>query len=122
MKRQIKLKLKILRGKLIARLLGNHRLAVIAKGEHGLFAVDPQDFGVAKQLLQHGNYSESEITRLERFITPGSYVMVVGAHVGSLVIPLSKLCKKIIAIEASPVNYDLLTINLRVGTKINSQF
>jgi FkbM family methyltransferase len=106
---------------LIKRILGSHLYALIAKTDNGLFAVDPEDFGVSRLLLKEGRYGFDELSRLERYITPDSRVLIVGAHIGSLVIPISKLCKKVVAIEANPTTYDLLTINLALNNVSNCE-
>ncbi len=94
---------------------------MLLKAENGLFAVDPEDFGVGRHLLRHGSYGADEIDRLKRYITSESTVLIVGAHIGSLAIPVSKLCKKVIAIEANPHTYDLLTMNIALNHAENCE-
>ena len=108
-----------LTGKLLRRTLGDHLLALIATTEHGLFAVDPEDRMVGRSLLQRGTYGREEVGRLERYVSPDAGVLVVGAHIGSLVVPLSKKCREVVAFEANPSTYRLLALNLRLNDVTN---
>lgn len=45
--------------------------------------------------------------------------MIVGAHIGTLAIPISKLCKELVAIEANPNTFDLLTMNIALNAAAN---
>lgn len=101
------------------RILGPYVHALIVKSTNGLFAVDAEDHGVGKQLRMTGKYGVDEIERLKRHLTLDSRVLIVGAHVGTLVIPISKLCKEVVAIEANPVTYDLLVTNLMLNSVSN---
>ena len=108
-----------LTGKLLRRSLGAHLLGMIATTEHGLFAVDPEDRMVGRALLRRGTYGREEVARLERYVSPDAGVLVVGAHIGSLVVPLSKTCREVVAFEANPSTYRLLAINLRLNDVTN---
>lgn len=102
-------------------MLGSHLFAFIAKTKYGLFAVDPEDFGVGLHLLRQSSYGEAEINSLKQYINFESSVLILGAHIGSLAIPLSKYCKKVVAIEANPVTYKLLTINISLNGVSNCE-
>lgn len=121
MQQKLKLKLQALLGGIIKKLLGKYVYALVTKTNNGLFAVDPEDYGVGKHLRQEGNYGEDELVRLRPFINSQSSVLVVGSHIGSLVIPLAKACKKITAIEANPATYELLELNLALNKVSNCQ-
>src|SRR5215212_4830882 len=120
-KQKSKLTIQNMVSKLAKQALGPHVFALIAKTEHGLFAVSPEDFSVGRRLLRCGSYGAKEIARLKHYLAPESTVLIVGAHIGSLTIPLAKHCKEIVAIEANPITYDLLTINLSLNGVSNCQ-
>jgi FkbM family methyltransferase len=103
----------------IYKLLEPHVYALIVKSNNGIFAIDPKDNGVGGQLKNKGGYGLDEVERLLPFITPNSKVLIVGAHVGTLTIPISKVCKEIIAIEANPDTFDLLKMNLALNSISN---
>ena len=45
--------------------------------------------------------------------------MIVGAHIGSLAIPIAKTCSKVVAIEANPNNFKLLQTNVKLNNTSN---
>lgn len=121
MKQQLGLTMRAIKGLLVKRILGRHGYALLAKANNGLFAVDPEDFEVGRHLLKHGSFGADEIDRVKGYISSESKVLIVGAHIGSLAIPISKLCQKVIAIEANPLTYDLLTINIALNRSVNCE-
>lgn len=54
-----------------------------------------------------GQYGLDEIGKLKLYIVSDSRVLIVGAHVGILVIPISKLGKAVAAVEATPTTNEL---------------
>jgi FkbM family methyltransferase len=108
--------------RLTKRLLGRHARAIVAEAPTGLFAVDPEDVGygsVGKALLRRGGYGANEIAILTPHLGPNVDVLVVGAHIGTLVVPLSRLCRRIVAIEANPATYRLLLMSLALNGVAN---
>lgn len=103
----------------INRQLGNGVKSVIVDSKNGLLAVDPRDLEVGFKLRKYGSYGLEEITRINELITTESNVLVVGAHIGSLVIPIAKNCNKVVAIEANPNNFNLLKTNLHLNKTEN---
>ena len=95
--------------------LGKDVKAIIVTTKNGIFAVDPGDLEVGDKLRNQGSYGLDEIERVSELITEDSNILIVGAHIGSLAIPISKKCANLVAIEANPQNYELLKIN----TKLN---
>ena len=121
MKQKLKLAIQALIGIITQKILGSHVFALIVKSENGLFAVDPQDFLVGGKLRMDGKYGLEEIEKIKHHITLDSRVLFVGAHIGTLVIPISKLCKKVVAIEANPDTYELLERNIALNSVSNCQ-
>jgi FkbM family methyltransferase len=111
-KRNVTLATRALRRTLAKRLLGPHVCAVIVESDNGKLAVGLEDYGVGWKLRKHGRYELDQINTLKKYVTEDSKVLVVGAHVGSFVVPISKGCKTVVAIEADPDTYRLLAANL----------
>mgnify|MGYP001495980534 CR=1 FL=1 len=86
----------------ISRQLGDGVKSVIVESKNGTLAVDPRDLEVSLKLRNNGSYGLDEIARINELISTQSNVLVVGAHIGSLVIPIAKNCNKVVAIEANP--------------------
>jgi len=119
MKQRLKLFIQLLIGSFIKRINGPYIYALIVKTDNGLFAINPEDFEVGKQLRINGEYGIAEIERLKPHITSCSRVLIVGAHIGTLAIPISKLCKDVVAVEANPNTYELLTKNIALNAVFN---
>ena len=103
----------------ISRQLGDGVKSVIVDSKNGILAVDPRDLEVAYKLRNYGSYGLDEITRINQLITTKSNVLIVGAHVGSLVIPIAKNCNKVVGIEANPNNFNLLKTNIHLNKAEN---
>ena len=116
---KLRLKLDTLLAKTRKRLLGKHGFAILCETSNGYFAVDPEDLGVGGALLKHGEYGGDEMAVIDGFITPASRVLIVGAHIGSLVIPVSKKVKEVVAIEANPKTFRLLQAAIALNHAAN---
>ena len=103
----------------ISRQLGDGVKSVIVDSKNGILAVDPRDLEVGLKLRNYGSYGLDEITRINQLITTKSNVLIVGAHIGSLVIPIAKNCNKVVAIEANPNNFNLLKTNIHLNKAEN---
>lgn len=106
--------LKTRKSRKIRKSLGTNIRAIITQSSNGLFAVDPEDLEVGEK-LRKGGFGLDEIKRIKSLISDDSRVLIVGSHIGSLVIPISRHCKEVVAIEANPKTYELLSLNLRLN-------
>jgi len=88
---------------------------VLVSTQFGKMIVDPLDNHVSRQLLKTNNYNPQEILAIKKLLKKSDYVLVCGAHIGSLVIPIAKYVQKIVAIEASPKNYEILDLNITIN-------
>ena len=93
--------------------------AVIAQSPQGLFATAPQDAFVGKSLRESGQYGQDQIDLAAGFVSSADSVLVVGAHVGSIAIPLARRCQHLTAIEANPWTHKLLQCNLVLNDASN---
>jgi len=100
-----------------ARVLSRHGVALVAETKNGLLAVDARDFNVSRSLLERGEYDWSQVTLLKSLVAPGARLVVVGAHLGSVLIPLAGTCgaASVLAFEPSPRNRRLLAMNLQLN-------
>tara|TARA_A100001011_G_C14195839_1_gene793445 strand:+ start:239 stop:1060 length:822 start_codon:yes stop_codon:yes gene_type:complete len=102
-------------GNITRKIVGPYAKAILTESEEGRFLVHPQDSFVGLQLRRSGKYNPNEIDRLKPYINETTKILVVGAHIGALVIPLSRLSKEVIAIEANPRNFELLELNVSLN-------
>lgn len=93
---------------------GPNAVGLFVEAKTGLFVVDPEDSSVSAQLLQCGEYAPDEIGLVSRFIRGGD-VIVVGSHIGAHVVVLSRISKRLVAIEANPRTFKLLSANIRLN-------
>ena len=103
----------------ISRQLGDGVKSVIVDSKNGILAVDPRDLEVGYKLRNYGSYGLDEITRINQLINTKSNVLIVGAHIGSLVIPIAKNSNKVVGIEANPNNFNLLKTNVHLNKAEN---
>ena len=87
--------------------------------KNGTFVVDATDLEVSAKLRNKGEYGTDEINRISKFIDNQSSILIVGAHIGSLAIPIAKMCSEVVAIEANPNNFKLLQTNIEMNNTSN---
>ena len=84
---------------------GPNARAIYAQTKQGDFLIDPADNFVAKKLLHDGEYAISEIKLASQFLKKDSNCLLLGGHIGAIVVPLAKLCKELTVFEANPKNF-----------------
>lgn len=97
---------------------GAHAVGVLLESDAGLFVVDPEDSSVSAVLLHHGEYAREEVDLARSFLRGGD-VLVVGSHVGSHVVTLSRHANALVAIEANPNTFRFLDANIRLNGRTN---
>jgi FkbM family methyltransferase len=97
------------------RLLHDHGFGFVTRSQNGVFIVDPRDFVITNFLLKTGGWSYDDIGLLSNFIGPDSTVCFVGAHIGTLMIPISKRVKEVVGYEASAQNFEFLELNCKLN-------
>lgn len=88
------------------RLVGPHGYAILCDSDQGTFAVDPADVVVGRRLLRDGIWAGGELTALAEYLVPDARVLIVGAHIGSLAVPIGRRVKSVLAVEANPHTLD----------------
>jgi FkbM family methyltransferase len=95
--------------------MGAEVLGWVVKTGQGVFCVDPDDQFVSKSLLERGEYGRGEIENLGQLLTPASKVLLVGAHIGSLLVPISKKVASLVGVEANPKTFERLELNVLIN-------
>lgn len=119
MKQKLMFATQYLLGLLSRKINGSNVVALVVKTDNGIFAVDPEDRFLGRELRIKGSYGIDEIENLKPFIAHDARVLVVGAHIGTLAIPISSLCKEVVAIEANPNTFRLLSYNIALNAAMN---
>jgi len=78
------------------------------------------DLMVRKKLGFYGEYDISEVNTIKEFIKANDTIYVVGTHWGTLLLPLSKHCDKIIGYEANPNTFYFLENNILINKISNT--
>jgi len=107
------------KSKRLKKRLGENNSALTVNTKNGTFVVDAADLEVGAKLRKKGEYGIDEINRISKFIDNQSSVLIVGAHIGSLAIPVAKICSELVAIEANPNNFKLLQTNIKLNDILN---
>lgn len=118
-KQTIRLKKSELYGRFVKRILGDNASGILVDTRNGLFIINREDQGVGRDMLRNGGYGEDEVELISGMITSDSDVLIVGAHIGALAIPLAEQCKSLTAIEANPETFKLLRMNLALNESAN---
>jgi FkbM family methyltransferase len=67
---------------------------------------------------RYGEYSESEVAMMRRFLRAGDTVLDVGANIGDLTLPLAEIVGptgRVYALESNPDAYHVLCANLALN-------
>ena len=97
------------------KTLGRYGIGYLVETPQGVFAVDPEDWWITRALLKQGSSALQAIRFLSRLIGKDSLVCFIGAHIGTLVVPLAARAGRVVAYEADPSNFRYLGYNLQLN-------
>lgn len=112
-KRQFKIKLR-------KKILGSHAKGVIYDTENGMILAPIDDYTIGRYLGFKGGWNVSEIKELLGYINENDTVYILGTHIGTLLIPIGKKCKRIIGYEANPDTYGYVSKNVLINDLDNA--
>jgi FkbM family methyltransferase len=101
------------------RLVGRHTDALLIRAKNGLLLVDAADQNVGRHLAYEGEYGQQEIDRLRACLSANDNLLIVGAHIGAIAIPVSRCCRSVTAIEANPRSFQLFEMNISINQREN---
>ncbi|MGN8056111.1 FkbM family methyltransferase [Pedobacter sp. 22163] len=93
--------------------------ALLVETGNGNYLVQPEDNCIGLNLRKYGENAIEQIEYLANFISSETKLLIVGAHIGTLTIPLSRIAKLVFAVEANPISYKLLKYNLAINNTKN---
>lgn len=99
--------------------IGEYAGAILVSAKTGQFLVDTEDYEIGYQLRTTGSYGDDELARINNLITVNTNALVIGAHVGTLAIPIAKTCRSVTAVEANPNTFRLLEMNILLNNVQN---
>jgi FkbM family methyltransferase len=96
-------------------VFGRNTDALLVRSRNGLLLVDVDDQYVGRHLTYEGEYGRLELERLQAVLSPSDNLLIVGAHIGAIAIPISHSCRSVTAIEANPRSFQLLQLNVAIN-------
>lgn len=96
-------------------VLGEYSKSILVNVPNGVFAVDPEDCVVGLNMRYFGIWGGEELDIILKLVNPLDNVLIVGAHIGTLAIPVSRRVNRLVAIEANPQSFGLLNLNLKLN-------
>src|ERR1700688_1985675 len=92
----------------LRKALGPFARAIFVATRQGNFLCPIDDMHVGAEMRATGAYTLTELQTLTAFCNATTRLLVLGANIGAFAIPLSRLCKSVVAVEASPEIVQLL--------------
>lgn len=102
-------------------LIGKHAKAVLTETWNGLILVPATDFFIGRRLAYRGGHNQEMVSQLLNIVDESSDVLIVGAHVGTILIPLAKRCRSVVGVEANPKIFHLLQTSVLLNGLGNVQ-
>lgn len=99
----------------ILSLLGSRATAILVEGDKYKMLVDVADASVSRQWLRNGSYNPDEISNVQKLLKESDSLLILGAHIGSLAIPLSASVHSVTAFEPNPRSYELCKLNIALA-------
>ena len=114
------LNLRVIQSSFQKLIFGKFTKAILIQNKFYKFLAPASDIGVTKKLLKEGHYSSEEFEKIKKITNKNSNVVFVGANIGSLSIPTSKIVKNCYMFEANPEIFELLKTNIFLNNVKNS--
>ena len=118
MRRLLSLANRRVRG-LTRHLPSRNLVGTIYRTPNGVFSISAADIYIANVLRRNRAWADEEVRDICAATPAGSRVLVVGAHVGTLVVPVARHVDEVVAIEANPDTYRFLRANLAFNDSAN---
>jgi len=87
----------------------------ITNSDQGIFCFPKDDNAIGNSLLSTGVWGLNELSMLSKIIREDDEILFLGAHIGTIAIPLARLCKSVYAIEANPDIFKFLLANIKLN-------
>ncbi len=92
---------------------------MLVDGDNYKMLVDVADASVSRQWLRNGSYNPDEIGNVKKLLKKSDSLLILGAHIGSLAIPLSASVHSVTAFEPNPRSYELCKLNIALADAEN---
>ncbi len=104
---------------LTRHLPSQNLVGTIYRTPNGVFSIAASDIALANVLRRNLAWSDHEVEAINAVTDPASRVLFVGAHVGTLVVPVARHVAHVTALEANPDTYRFLAATLALNSIVN---
>ena len=94
-------------------------VGTIYRTPNGIFSMPASDIIIANVLRRNVAWSQEEVEEICATTNADARVLFVGAHVGTLVVPVARYVNEVVAVEANPETYSFLAANLAFNAIAN---
>ncbi len=84
----------------------------ITQSPQGTFAFPAYDKAIGQALLDTGAWATEEIEMINKLVSPKDEVLIVGGHLGTVAVPISRSAKRVAVVEANPKIFRFLQANM----------
>ncbi len=92
--------------------MSEHIVGHITTSEQGTFAVSSTDTVIGECLRRYGHWGWHDLQEWMSYLKPTDNVVIVGAHIGTTLVPMARVVRSAVGIEANPETYKYLTCNM----------
>lgn len=110
----------LLQETVIKETFGANVQSVVFETYNGTIISDIKDVQINKE-LGTGAFNKQEIEVLKPLFNREGTLYIVGTHIGTLLVPLSKVVKQVAGFEANPKTFGLLQQNIRLNAVSNAE-
>lgn len=101
--------------KIASYLPNGYQVGHIYRNPDGLFALPAFDTSFTAAFRKGRSYGRDEVERITALVPPGRSLLIVGGHIGTLAIPLSRHASDVTVIEANPNTFVFLAANVALN-------
>jgi len=101
-------------------IFGTYVKGILFKTAYGDLVAHVCDIEISRSLGFDGEYGNFQINFLKKIISNEDTIYIIGAHVGTFTIPISRHCKAIYAFEPNPETFEFLRINVLLNNLKNT--
>jgi FkbM family methyltransferase len=102
-----------------AKIAGPHCLGFLNEVDGMFLIAASRDFGVGRRLAFDGSYDARNLEEYRSLVTPETRLLVVGTHVGAIMLPLAAVVREAVGVEPNPESYRLLEMNVAINGLTN---
>ncbi|MFD2967725.1 FkbM family methyltransferase [Sphingobacterium bambusae] len=113
-------RISVFQEKCFQQLFGSSAKGILFDTHNGALISNPLDTEINRSLGFYGQYDMGKINFLKRLVKDDFNIYFLGAHIGTLLIPLSKVVNSVVGFEANPATFEYLKSNLNLNKVSNA--